>query len=160
MRIGFIAIILLSSSYSFGAETVIEMLNRNGDEMMVFSKKVVHINVGDSVTWKATDKTHSVSFLQGAVPKGVAIYKSPFNQDAHYVFKTPGIYVYKCAAHYGMGMIGVVVVGDDQHNLDSIKALTLMPAPQKQLAKILAQLESSKPGPHTQPSAPQKPTSL
>ena len=133
-------VILFSHSQSFGADTVIEMLNKSGDEMMVFSKTLVHVKVGDSVTWKATHKTHSVAFMKDGVPDGVPLYKSPFNQDAHFVFKTPGIYVYKCTAHYGMGMIGVVVVGADQHNLAQVKALSLMPAPKKRLAKILAQL--------------------
>ena len=137
MRTILLTVLMLSSWQVYGTETTIEMLNRSGDEMMVFSKPLVHVNIGDSVLWKATDKTHSVAFVKGGVPTNVAVFKSPFNQDARYVFKSPGIYVYKCVAHYGMGMIGMVVVGEDQHNLPAVQALDLMPAPRKKLNQVL-----------------------
>lgn len=138
------AVILLSHSQGFGAETVIEMLNQQGTEMMVFSKKLVHVEPGDSVLWKATDKTHSVAFVKGGIPKDAPLFRSPFNVDGRFVFRIPGIYVYKCVGHYGMGMIGVVVVGKDIHNLDQIKQLSLLPAANKQLSSILAELDADK----------------
>ena len=74
MRILCVAMLLLISNQSLGSETVIEMLNQQGSEMMVFSQKLVHIKTGDSVLWKATDKTHSVAFLKGGVPKNVPLF--------------------------------------------------------------------------------------
>lgn len=144
MRRLLITLILLSHSQGFGAETVVEMLNQQGSEMMVFSRKLVHVEQGDSVLWKATDKTHSVAFIKGAIPKGVPLFKSPFNVDGRFVFKVPGIYVYKCVGHYGMGMIGVVVVGQNRHNLEQIKKLSLLPAAKRQLASILSKLNDNK----------------
>jgi pseudoazurin len=87
---------------------------------MVFSKKLVKINVGDTVFWKATDKGHNVEFIKGAVPEGVEKFKSPFNKDVEYKFTIPGIYAYWCTPHKSMGMIGFVVVGNDISNKDSI----------------------------------------
>ena len=108
------------------ADVTLEMLNKLGKETMVFSEKVVKINVGDTVFWKATDKGHNVEFIKGGVPEGVGKFKSKYNVDTEYKFTIPGIYAYWCTPHKGMGMIGFVVVGDDKSNLDAIKAIRFM----------------------------------
>ena len=73
------------------ADVTLEMLNKLGKETMVFSEKVVKINVGDTVFWKATDKGHNVEFIKKGVPEGVGKFKSKYNKDAEYKFATPGI---------------------------------------------------------------------
>jgi pseudoazurin len=108
------------------ADVTLEMLNKLGKETMVFSEKVVKINVGDTVFWKATDKGHNVEFIKGGTPEGVGKFKSKYNVDTEYKFTIPGIYAYWCTPHKGMGMIGFVVVGDDKSNLDAIKAIRFM----------------------------------
>jgi len=119
----FVSLIILTifSTSAFAASETIEMLNKQGKETMVYSKKVVKINVGDKVFWKATDKGHNVEFVKGGVPKGVEKFKTKFNKDAEYTFTIPGIYAYWCTPHKSMGMIGFVVVGDDKSNLEAIK---------------------------------------
>ena len=108
------------------ADVTLEMLNKLGKETMVFSEKVVKINVGDTVFWKATDKGHNVEFIKGGTPEGVEKFKSKYNVDTEYNFTIPGIYAYWCTPHKGMGMIGFVVVGSDKSNLDAIKAIRFM----------------------------------
>ena len=107
----------------FAANETIEMLNKQGNETMVYSKKVVKINVGDTILWKATDKGHNVEFIKGGVPEGVEKFKTKFNKDAEYTFNIPGIYAYWCTPHKNMGMIGFVVVGGDKSNLEAIKKI-------------------------------------
>ena len=63
------------------------------------------------------------------------------------------IYVYKCVGHYGMGMIGVVIVGNDTHNLEQVAKLPLLPAPKKQLRTLLIKGQLIKPIPSTQKSS-------
>ena len=111
------------TSISFAADATVEMLNKQGKESMVFSEKVVRINVGDKVFWKATNKGHNVEFIKGGVPEGVEKFKSKFNKDVEFKFDVPGIYAYWCTPHKSMGMIGFVVVGDDKSNLDAIKVI-------------------------------------
>ena len=108
------------------ADVTLEMLNKLGKESMVFSEKVVKINVGDTVFWKATDKGHNVEFIKGGTPDGVEKFKSKINKDAQYKFEIPGIYAYWCTPHKGMGMIGFVVVGNDKSNIDAIKSIKFM----------------------------------
>ena len=118
--------ILLITLFSFGAQAAdetIEMLNKLDKEIMVFSKKIVRIDVGNKVFWKATDKGHNVEFIKSGVPEGVDKFKSKFNQDVEYTFTIPGIYAYWCTPHKNMGMIGFVVVGNDKSNLEAIKKI-------------------------------------
>jgi len=111
------------TSASFAADATVEMLNKQGKESMVFSQKIVKINVGDKVFWKATSKGHNVEFIKGGVPEGVEKFKSKYNQDIELKFDTPGIYAYWCTPHKSMGMIGFIIVGDDKSNLEAIKLI-------------------------------------
>ena len=110
-------------SNAYAANETIGMLNKQGKESMVYSKKVVKINVGDTIFWKATDKGHNVEFIKGGVPEGVDKFKSKYNIDVEYTFTIPGIYAYWCTPHKNMGMIGFIVVGGDKSNLEAIKKI-------------------------------------
>ena len=116
------SVIFLNTS-SFADDATVEMLNKQGKESMVYSQKIVKINVGDKVFWKATSKGHNVEFIKGGVPEGVEKFKSKYNKDVEFKFDVPGIYAYWCTPHKSMGMIGFVVVGDDKSNLDAIKSI-------------------------------------
>ena len=128
--------LFLISSNSMAADETIEMLNKLGKESMVYSKKIVKIDVGDTVFWKATDKGHNVEFIKGGTPEGVKKFKSKYNKDTEYKFTIPGIYAYWCTPHKNMGMIGFVVVGDDKSNLEAIKKIRFM-AKSKKIAPDL-----------------------
>ena len=124
MRILFILLFgLFVSSSIFAEDATVEMLNKLEKENMVFSTKIVKVDVGDTVFWKATNKGHNVEFIKGGVPDGVGKFRSPLSKDTEYKFEIPGIYAYWCTPHKGMGMIGFVIVGNDKSNLDNIKKL-------------------------------------
>ena len=132
--------LFLFSSNSMAADETIEMLNKLGKESMVYSKKVVKIDVGDTVFWKATDKGHNVQFIKGGVPEGVDKFKSKFNKDTEYKFTIPGIYAYWCTPHKNMGMIGFVVVGGDKSNLEAIKKIRFMSKSKKIVPELINSL--------------------
>ena len=111
------------NNIELSADVTVDMLNRLDKESNVFEPKIVRVNVGDTVLWKAKDKGHNVEFIKKGVPEGVGKFKSKFNKDVEYTFETPGIYAYWCTPHKNMGMIGFVVVGDGKSNLDAIKKL-------------------------------------
>ncbi len=135
-----LVVILLVSSNSIAAEVIVEMLNKQGKESMIYSKKIVKIEVGDSIIWKATTKGHNVEFIKGGVPKGVEKFKSKFNQDVKYNFTVPGIYAYWCTPHKNMGMIGFVVVGNDKSNIDAIKSIRYSAKSKKIAPDLINQL--------------------
>jgi pseudoazurin len=127
---------ILFATNSMAANETVEMLNKLGKDSMVYSNKIVRINVGDTVFWKATDKGHNVEFIKGGIPEGVEKFKSKFNKDTEYKFSVPGIYAYWCTPHKNMGMIGFVVVGDDKSNLEEIKKIRFV-AKSKKIAPDL-----------------------
>ena len=143
MRILFILLFgLFVSSSIFAEDATVEMLNKLEKENMVFSIKIVKVDVGDTVFWKATNKGHNVEFImKGGVPEGVDKFKSKVGQDSEYTFLIPGIYAYWCTPHKNLGMIGFVIVGDDLSNLDSVKSIKYVGKSKKVAPEIIAQLE-------------------
>ena len=132
--------ILLISQSAFAADQVIEMLNKLGKEHMVYSRKIVNIEVGDSIIWKSTTKGHNVEFIKGGTPDGVEKFKSKINKDAQYKFEIPGIYAYWCTPHKNMGMIGFVVVGNNKSNLEAIKKIKYLGKSKKIAVELISSL--------------------
>ncbi len=118
-----ITFILLFVNPARSADQNIDMLNKSGREINVYSKKIVNIEVGDTVFWKSVNPGHNVEFIKGGVPEGVEKFKTTYSKDTKYTFKIPGIYAYWCTPHKSMGMIGFVIVGNDKSNLEAIKKI-------------------------------------
>ena len=134
----FIIFILFYSSMSYGKTIEIDMLNKLGKEKMVYSIKVAKLDLNDKIIWKHVSKGHNVEFI--GMPKGVKKFKTKINKKAEYEFKKPGIYLYQCTPHKAMGMIGIVVVGEDKSNLEKIKKVKLYGKSKKIFKKLLKEL--------------------
>ena len=139
-KILFITLLFILPFNVFAADQTIEMLNKQGKESMVYSQKIVRVNVGDTVFWKSTDKGHNVEFIRGGVPEGVDKFKTKYNVDVEYKFTIPGIYAYWCTPHKNMGMIGFVVVGDDKSNIEKIKKIRYSSKSKKLAPDLISQL--------------------
>ncbi len=113
--------LFILSSYSFSKEVLIDMLNKRDDgQRMVYSKDIVNVAVGDTVKWLPKDGGHNVEFVAG--PDGFELPpKSYINREVAMKFDIPGIYLYICSPHSIMGMIGLLVVGEDMSNKELIK---------------------------------------
>jgi len=131
---------LLIAQSAFAADETIEMLNKLGKEHMVYSKKIVKVDIGDTVFWKSTKPGHNVEFIKGGVPEGVEKFRSALSKDTEYKFEIPGIYAYWCTPHKGMGMIGFVVVGNDKSNLEAIKKLKYQGKSKKIAEELISSL--------------------
>ncbi len=116
----FMLLILLIISKAASAETVQIEFTR----FDTFSIEVVHIDVGGTVEWLPKNAGHNVEFIAGpkmnTLPK-----KSKMDVFHSVVFKTPGIYLYGCTPHLNMGMLGLIVVGNDLHNLEKLRNVKL-----------------------------------
>ena len=141
MRYFFLITFLLFNLNSFAADITVEMLNKRGDgQMMVYSEDLSRINVGDTITWIPTTKGHNVEFLAG--PDGWEIpKKSKMNKEYSYTFEIPGIYFYQCTPHKVMGMIALVVVGNDNSNSEKIAKVKVFGKGKKKLSDLLEQLK-------------------
>ena len=139
-KITLLLFILFISQPSFSADQTIEMLNKLGKEHMVYSQKVVNIEVGDTIFWKSTTPGHNVEFIKGGVPEGVEKFKSAISKDAQYTFEIPGIYAYWCTPHKGMGMIGFVIVNNNKSNLEAIKKIKYLGKSKKIAGELISSL--------------------
>ena len=139
MKVHFLLIAAFLSTPSFAADVAIEMLNKdaNGNKM-VFSQEVVKVEVGDTVTWLPSSKGHNVEMISS--PNKMK-FKSKNGKEAKITFDTPGIYYYLCTPHKGMGMIGLVVVGNDLSNIDDIASAKAIGKSKKKLKTLLASLK-------------------
>lgn len=88
------------------------------NQTMIFEPAVLHIEVGDSVTFIPTHKSHWAKSI--IVPESANKFESKLDEKATFAFKKEGIYLYECPPHRMMNMLGLIQVGK-AHNLDKIK---------------------------------------
>ena len=115
-------------------------------EFDTYSLEIIYINVGDTVEWWPTNEGHNVEFIitpkMSSLPK-----KSKMNEFHSMIFQEAGIYVYGCTPHLNTGMLGLIVVNNDFHNIEdiyNIKLSTVAMSVLKRLAtKAMFQLKSN-----------------
>ena len=126
------------SSQALAADITIEMLNKDADgNKMVFSEEIVRIGVGDTVTWVPTDKGHNVEMVSS--PNDMK-FKSKNNKEVSLTFEQTGIYYYWCTPHKGMGMIGLILVGEDKSNFEQVSKAKALGKSKKKLKRLLNEL--------------------
>ncbi|HEV7322688.1 MAG TPA: pseudoazurin [Ensifer sp.] len=113
---------MLVSAPVAAADFEVHMLNKGKDGAMVFEPASLKVAPGDTVTFIPTDKGHNVETIKGMIPEGAAAFKSKINENYKVTFTAPGLYGVKCTPHYGMGMVGVVQVGESAANLEAVKS--------------------------------------
>jgi pseudoazurin len=133
-----LAVTLLISKPTLAADMIIEMLNKDDEgNKMVYSEEIARIDVGDTITWVPTTNGHNLEMI--ATPNNMKL-KSKNGKEVKVTFEVPGIYYYWCSPHKGMGMIGLIVVGDDTSNKDQISKAKALGKSKKKLSKILGEL--------------------
>ena len=111
---------LLTISKAALAETIQIEFTEND----LYSIEVAHIDVGDTIEWLPKNEGHNVEFLVGPKINSLPT-KSEIDKFHSVVFKVPGVYLYGCTPHRNMGMLGLIIVGNDFHNLEKIKNIQL-----------------------------------
>ena len=107
------------SGAASAADHEIKMMNKGPDgQMMEFVPSFLHIQPGDTVTFVPADKSHNSESIPGMIPEGAEGWKGKINDSVKVTFEKEGVYGFKCLPHYGMGMVGLIAVGDDLDNLD------------------------------------------
>ena len=141
MLVCFMGGMVLSAKAEEKEPLIIEMLNKRGKEKMLYGQDVAKIDVGQTITWTPDSKGHNVQFV--SVPKGVEKVKSKLSKEFSYTFEQEGVYLYVCTPHAIMGMIGVVVVGESDVNLDEVLDYKFRGKSKKKFKKIAKSLEGA-----------------
>jgi pseudoazurin len=122
------------------ADHQVKMLNKGELGAMVFEPSLVEIAPGDSVTFVPTDKGHNAESIPGYLPEGAEPFKGKINQEITVQFDMPGAYGVKCQPHFGLGVVALVVVGENPSNLEAGKSVKVPKRAQERFELIYQQL--------------------
>ena len=136
------AVLALAGGAQAG-EVEVKLLNRGADGVMVFEPAFLKIAPGDTVKFVSTDKGHNAESIKGMLPEGAAPFVGKNNEDIAVKFEQEGVYGIKCLPHYGMGMVGMIVVGNPG-NVDQAKAVPQVGKAKQVFATLFSKLEASK----------------
>ncbi|MEM9434641.1 MAG: pseudoazurin [Pseudomonadota bacterium] len=91
---------------------VIEMLTKHPEtkERNVFAPRILSVNAGEAILFKAVEKGHNSASIDGMIPDGAEEWNGKIGRDIEVSFEQPGIYGFKCTPHAALGMVGLVVV--------------------------------------------------
>jgi pseudoazurin len=106
-----------------------------------YSIDVAHINIGDTIKWLPKNEGHNVEFFAGPDMNSLPL-TSEIDEIHSIVFKVPGVYLYGCTPHADMGMLGLIVVGNDLHNLEAIKSIQLSRVAKSVLQRFIKKARS------------------
>ena len=116
-----VAALTVITSYAFGEDFEVTMLNQGTNGVMVFEPSVLKISVGDTVTFTPTNPGHNSASIAGMIPPGANSWDGGMSQEVKVTFTEEGTYVYQCTPHLMMAMVGVIAVGDASVNLSQVK---------------------------------------
>jgi pseudoazurin len=138
------AIVIMAGGAAQAAEIEVKMLNKGSDRApMVFEPALVKVAPGDTVKFLATDKGHNAESIKGMLPDGAAFFVGKNNEEIVVKFDQEGVYGVKCAPHYGMGMVAMIVVGSAT-NIEQAKAVPQIGRAKQVFATLFNKLEQSK----------------
>ena len=119
MRLYILLALLIISKGTLAKTVQIELTENDS-----YSIEVAYIDVGDTIEWLPKNKGHNVEFLAGPDMDSLP-NNSKINEFHSILFNTPGVYLYGCSPHLNMGMLGLIVVDNDFHNLEDLNKVEL-----------------------------------
>ncbi len=137
------AAVMAMAGGAMAAEVEVKMLNRGSEGMMVFEPALIKVAPGDTVKFVATDKGHNAETIKGMLPDGAATFIGKNGEDIAVKFDQAGIYGVKCAPHYGMGMVAMIVVGTPS-NEEQAKAVPQVGKAKQVFATLFERLAATK----------------
>ena len=134
-----VAAILMTAMISKSANS--ETIQIAFTQFDTFSIEVAKIDVGDTVEWLPENKGHNVEFLAGPDMADLPP-KSDMNAFHSVLFERKGVYLYGCTPHLNMGMLGLIVVGNDFHNIEGVRNTNLPNVAKSVLMNLLKEAQS------------------
>jgi pseudoazurin len=116
------AALLVGYSTAAFADTIeVEMLNKNATgDRMVFSQELILADIGDVIRFVPTDKSHNAQSVKNALPEGQEAFKGKMNKAVEYLVTEAGLTAVICQPHQAMGMVALIVVGNDFSNAQQL----------------------------------------
>lgn len=138
-----VGVAMVMAGGAVAAEVEVKMLNKGAEGLMVFEPALIKVAPGDTVKFVSTDKGHNAETIKGMLPDGGTTFAGKMNQDVVVQFDQAGIYGVKCAPHYAMGMVAMVVVGTPA-NEEQAKAIPQVGKAKQVFATLFERLAANK----------------
>ena len=138
-----VGVVMAMAGGARAAEVEVKMLNKGAEGLMVFEPALIKVAPGDSVKFVSTDKGHNAETIKGMLPDGATTFTGKMGEDVAVKFDQAGIYGVKCAPHYGMGMVALVVVGNPA-NEEQAKAVPQIGKAKQVFATLFERLAANK----------------
>ena len=107
-----------------------------------YSLEIAYIDAGDTIEWLPKNEGHNVEFIAGPIMDELP-NNSKMNESHSVLFKTPGVYLYGCTPHLNMGMLGLIIVGNDFHNLNEVNKIELSYVANSVLNRLIKTAQSN-----------------
>lgn len=136
------AFISMASTAAFAETYEVKMYNKHPENKKmknVFVPPVLKIQPGDTVKFISVDKGHNAQSVKGMIPEGAEKFKTKISKDAEITFTQEGAYGYKCTPHFGLGMVGLILVGDYSSNFEAIQGAKAPKKAKKVFDKLFEQ---------------------
>ena len=124
------------------AEHEVQMLNKGPDgQRNWFEPAILRVEPGDTIKFVPVDKGHNSASV--VIPEGAESWSGKLNQEIDVTLSAPGLYSYKCLPHFGLGMVGLIVVGDPSVNFDAVAAGRYPGKAKTVMSELLAEVKAS-----------------
>jgi pseudoazurin len=139
--------LLFGSSVAAFAETVeVEMLNENdAGDRMVFGQELIRAEVGDVIRFVPTDRSHNAQSVKDALPEGQEAFKGKTNNEVEYLVTETGLTAVVCLPHQSMGMVALIVVGNDVSNAQQVLDARIPGKGKDKIAALVAEAQATLP---------------
>jgi pseudoazurin len=118
-----------SAGVGRAAEHVMRLMTDAPQGRFSFEPPILFAAVGDGVRLVPSSRLHAVKSIAGMLPEGVKPWRGRMGEEVQLRLDTPGVYGLKCSAHYQIGMVALIVVGDARPNWDAARAVRHPPLP-------------------------------
>jgi len=95
------------------------------------------LHADETVTFIAANKGHNSESILTLTPEGAEPWKGKINEEITVTFETEGSYAYKCQPHLGLGMVGLIQVGDGAVELDQAEVDKLPKRAAERLTELI-----------------------
>ena len=119
--------LVLVAAPAAAKEYEVKMLNKGAEGLMVFEPAFIRLAPGDTIKFLATNKGHNAESVAGMAPAGTPTFKGKINEEIVVRFDKAGLHGYKCLPHLGMGMVGLVQVGNAANKAQVTAAAQKLP---------------------------------
>ncbi|HKJ71184.1 MAG TPA: plastocyanin/azurin family copper-binding protein [Gammaproteobacteria bacterium] len=147
-------VLVLAANAAWAEVHEVEVRNLGSDgQRMVFEPALVEMAPGDTVRFVWKDMGHNAAAYHpdnrgkpDLIPAGAKVWDSGFKQPGdsfEVTLDSEGVHHYYCLPHEGMGMVGMIAVGDASKGpgLDAVEAADLPEAAKVKFRKLHEQLK-------------------